>query len=421
MTTPDYFAADTYDQPEIQTIQTRQPDSPVSPRLSGIGESGESGKSGKPPRLYRADELKEGTPTRWLARGTIPQAEVSVLIGAEGIGKSLWWVLVVSYVTTGRKSNLLGIPQREPRDVVLILTEDSWADVRARLVSAGADLARIRVFCEDDDGTGAPTFPDDFVYIVDELKHSRPGLIVVDAWLDTVRAGIQIKDTQQAREALHPWKEFAARSGAGVLLLGHTNRTDSDDLRSMIGATAALRQKARVLLFAMAPPETEGVLYVGSEKSNHAGRSTATEYRIDVQQVREETDDDPGTVPRLRVVGDTGRTVQDHFATWRKQSKEAARPQTADEKAAEWVRDYLTDRGGQALASEVQEAATFTDVNPKRLPAAVKSLGGYVGPGDGPRTPHVYRLTLQTLQTLQLASDGEPAGESEMSDSEVAA
>jgi len=41
------------------------------------------------PRLWPASELKPAAQPRWLARNRMPRRSVSLLIGDEGIGKSL--------------------------------------------------------------------------------------------------------------------------------------------------------------------------------------------------------------------------------------------------------------------------------------------------------------------------------------------
>ena len=136
--------------------------------------------------------MKEGEPTLWLARDLLPRAAVSVLVGAEGIGKSLWWVLVVAHVTTGTANPALGLPARDPSYVLLALTEDTWADVRARLIAAGADLARVLVLCEEDNGAGTAIFPRDLDRVDEAAKQAQGAghtlaLVVVDCWLDTIR------------------------------------------------------------------------------------------------------------------------------------------------------------------------------------------------------------------------------------------
>ncbi|MCV7173077.1 AAA family ATPase [Mycobacterium manitobense] len=165
------------------------------------------------PRLWRAAELADQEQGRWLAKNWLPLAAVALLIGDEGIGKSLLWVLIIAHVTTGKPMPAMGIPAREPQAVVIVVTEDDWkTTVRPRLTVAGVNLDMVHVICTDRDGSGAPVFPRD----VDLLDGLDFVLLVVDAWLDTVPASLSVRDPQQARQALHPFKELASREGCAV-------------------------------------------------------------------------------------------------------------------------------------------------------------------------------------------------------------
>ena len=370
-----------------------------SPHVSETAETAETAETG--PRLWRANDLKPAEPTRWLVRGHLPLGQVAVLVGDEGIGKSLWWVLIVAHVTTGLACPALGLPARDPRDVLLVLTEDSWtADVRPRLEAAGADLGRIVVVAEDDDGSGSPIFPRDMPLITRGAEGLDLALVVVDAWLDTVDSGKQVKDPQQARQALHPWRNTAATTGASVLLLAHSNRSDVSSLRDKVGATAALRQKARVLLYAAQPPESQGVMYLGPNKANSMAIAEAIAYKVNVVQVRPATDDDPGTIARLSVLGRTGATMEDHHVKWRAAIRRAEHP-SADDRVKPWLLAYIgkhgqdTPLGRKVAAKTAQDAAHANGHNPERLAKIVRAEGGYAGP-DGPGGPWIYRLPINS-------------------------
>ena len=54
------------------------------------------------PRLWNASDLKAASQPRWLARNRLPRAAVSLLVGEEGIGKSLMWVWLASAISTGK-------------------------------------------------------------------------------------------------------------------------------------------------------------------------------------------------------------------------------------------------------------------------------------------------------------------------------
>jgi AAA domain len=168
-------------------------------------------------RLHRASDMAESKPVAWrLAPGYLAAAKVNLLVGAEGIGKSLWIVRAIASITTSEPWGPFTIVS-DPADAILIATEDGWEDtIRPRLEVAGADLDRVHVLCSDHDGTGTPTFPGDMFAL--RSMGITPSIVVVDAWIDTVPGGLQVKDPQKARNAVAPWREYAAETGAAVLL-----------------------------------------------------------------------------------------------------------------------------------------------------------------------------------------------------------
>ena len=384
-------------------------------RVSETDETNDSANTG--PRLWSGLELRESEPTRWLVRGQLPLAQVAVLIGDEGVGKSLWWVLVVAHITTGAGDDRLGIPPGRPRDVVLVLTEDAWTtDVRPRLETAGADLSRVHVLAEEEDGSGSAYLDRDRRVIEEAAEDLDVALIVVDAWLDTVGSGTQVKDPQQARQALAPVHRMAQTTGASVLLVAHSNRADDGNLRNRVGATGALRQKARVLLYAARPPETDDVLYLGPDKANGARLGNAIAYRLRVEQVRPASDDDPGTVARLQVIGDTGATMATHYARWRAEAHKREHPD-ADERAWRWLQAYIAENGidaplgRQVDAAEAKEAGRLEGHNPQRLAKVIKAHNGYAGP-DGAGASWVYRLHLTGGITLKSSDQSSQTSQS---------
>lgn len=323
-----------------------------------------AGQTGKP-KLWRAADLKPAAQLKFLAKNRIPFGAATILCGDEGIGKSLLWVLIVAAVTTGSALPEFGIPERDPADVVLILTEDAWQhDVLPRLTVAGAELSRVLVICTEDDGTGAPTFPDDMALITD--SGIRPALVVVDAWLDTVPGRLSVKDPQQSREALHPWKEAAGKTGAAVLLLTHTNRLDTANMRDRYGASAALRQKARSTLFAMAEPDAPGVLLVGPDKANNSrGGIHASRFRIEPVQHFDPTLDHDGTVPLLVFVADTGQTIKAHLAEALSAERDSKRQRPGAEM---FLRVFLAD--GRKPYGDVIAAGKVQGFSEKQLRTA---------------------------------------------------
>lgn len=294
---------------EVQdTITSARRSTPVSDASDSADEDPFDDEG---PRVWRATDLKPSAPSSWLAQGRLPRAAISLLVGDEGIGKSLLWVWIAGAITTGKPLPEFGIPARDPAHVIVVVTEDDWSStVRPRLEAVGADLARVSVVCTESDGSGAPTFPRDLHLIAS--ADPVPALVVVDAWLDTVPSGLRVRDPQDARIALHPWKELAQITNASVLLITHTNRDKSADARDRYGITGELRKKARMTLYAQA--DAEGRLIVGPEKMNTARPLPASRFGIKPVQWFAPSDDEDGTVPVLRYLGASDRTAREHVA-----------------------------------------------------------------------------------------------------------
>lgn len=363
--------------------------------------------NGEVPRLdVRNAGAMELRCTTWIAPGWVPRGALSVLVGNEGIGKSLWWVRLVAHITTGSADPGMRLPSRAPENVLLILTEDPWSEVAERLRLAGADLARIFVLSESNSRTGVPTVPGaDMTLIWDAAVDHEVGLVVVDAWLDTVPSGSQVKDTQGGRAALSPWALLAERTGAGVLLIAHSNRLGSDSLRDLVGGTIALRQKARMLLFAAAPEHERGVaVYVGPDKVNLTAIERAQRYPLETSQVRETTAEDPGTCARLGDPEEAVGTIQALASAWYKDQQRLAKEQSKPSvsvRLRDWLRGDLLgwevrDGFRVALAKEVQERAVQTagfaaSSVRDNIVGAVCDLGGTAGVLAA-KGPHFYRI-----------------------------
>ncbi len=336
-----------------------------------------SGGGDGQPRLWSATDLKPSAQPRWLAKSRIPFAAVSLLVGDEGIGKSLLWVWIVAAVTTGKPLPGFGIPTRNPSPVILVVTEDGWQDtVLPRLQVAGADLNMIEVICTEADGSGAPVFPRD-LHLIDQADPA-PAIIVVDAWLDTVPSRLSVKDPQQARQALHPWKETATKTDAAVLLICHTNRVSTANPRDRYGVTGELRKKARMTLYAQ-KADDDSTLIVGPEKANGARTVAASQFTVTSERFWAPTDEHDGTVPLLTYLGESAQTAREHLA-----DSVADRDGNGGDAAVDWLATFLAD--GPRWSVEVHDARKVKQITEQKLRAAKLKLNVKSGraAGDGP-------------------------------------
>ncbi|WP_348651213.1 AAA family ATPase [Mycolicibacterium neoaurum] len=331
-------------------------DNRVRPRVIDFRPKPPASDKEERPKVWKATQLERAKPKTWLAKQRIPRAGVTVLVGDEGIGKSLFWVWIVAAITTGEALPMFGIPKRSPQHVRLILTEDDWStEVRPRLEVAKADLRYVDVVACSRDGSGSPVFPSDDMALL--YEEPIPAFIVVDAWLDTVHGSLNVQMPQDARKALHPWKDLAVQLDAAVLLMTHTNRDTGSSARNKYGITGELRKKARMTLFAQR--DERGQLVIGPEKANGTAIVAASMFTIDSVAVREPTDDDDGTVPRLRYISDSDQDMREHAAG-----------DMAPE--AKWLIEFLCEEA--KTSAEVFDAAKELGFKRHRIYVASRSL-----------------------------------------------
>jgi len=310
--------------------------------------------------------MAESKPVAWrLATGYLAAGKVNLLVGAEGIGKSLWAIRAIASITTGEPWGPFTISS-DPAHAILIATEDGWEDtIRPRLEVASADLDRVHVLCADDDGTGTPTFPDDMPAL--RSVGITPSLVVVDAWIDTVPGGLQVKDPQKARKAVAPWREYAAETGAAVLLVAHTNRLESQDIRNTYGLSGALRQVARSTIYALEDPDTKALL-VGPDKSNLGDKGVAHRFMRTPIEHFTPTEDSDGTVALLESIGDDSKSIQDMLA----EQVDAAKPAPKTRAIDLWLRETLSD--GPVASADLEAMARVQGYSRDQLRGARERL-----------------------------------------------
>jgi hypothetical protein len=260
----------------------------------------------------------------WLLPGVLPDDELAVLIGEEGIGKGLFCASCIARVT------------QAGHNVLIIATEDDYERVlKPRLDVAGADPTRCWVmFLDESTLQGQPTLPHNHLEVAEVIRRYDIRLVYIDPWVSSVSGGLRLRDTQDARRAIDPLTALARSMHCSVLAVAHPNRGEGD-LRARVGLTAVLRQAARVLLYALEPPDDDTRIIVGVEMANNARRAPATVYRKvprehpllpgdAVYAVEEDTDALPLTIRQWH---DRVRPDRDHRTTDRWPEVQAAADQ----------------------------------------------------------------------------------------------
>lgn len=340
----------------------------------------------KPPaatrfKMFKGSETAPARKMQWLAKGRIPQAATTILVGNESIGKSLFWAHLAAIVTNGWSAPYLGIEAGPKRYVMLVLNEDDWTtQAKPRLQAAGVDLDYVLLVAEDAEGIGSPTFPDAATMDMmrDGMREMDVALVVVDTWMNTLR-GVDIKDPVKARNALQPWTELAQEFKTSVLLVTHTNRLNSKNTRDVMGGTSELRKAARSTLFAQLDDQKR--LTVGVDKSNVAAATHAAIY--DKVVVTVQLGDDSDEFPILKYVGDCDQTAQEILEDSVESQDDKCEGKVT---ATEWVEDILRNNGGSMISNDLMylgKAAGYSEnqIQRAKLKLGVKGVRQEIKPG----------------------------------------
>jgi hypothetical protein len=179
-------------------------------------------------------------------------------------------------------------------------------------------------------------------------------LFVADPIISRLDAGLDSHKDGEVRQALEPLVAMLGRTGCSGLGLIHVNKSASADPLTTLMASRAFAAVARAVLFVMTDPDDETARLLGQPKNN-LGRSDlpTLAFKIEGHKVAE-TDDGPVWTGRLVWMGETDRSIRDAL----EQSVGArGEDRTAASEAADWLTDYLTEKGGSADYAEIKRDA----------------------------------------------------------------
>jgi len=202
--------------------------------------------------------------TRWIWPNRLPLGSLAILEGLPEAGKTTLFCDIVARITTGR-----AMPDcrggMSPQNVLIFEAEDSGSTVHNRLVSAGADMERVKI--PETRATDHPIrFPTDISEVEACAAKHHVSLILIDPI--TAYAEGNLNNDQSARSILTPLAQMAERLSAAVVIIRHLTKTGSGSplLRGAgsIGIAGAARS---VLLVAESPSDPEQRI-IASVKSN---------------------------------------------------------------------------------------------------------------------------------------------------------
>jgi hypothetical protein len=302
-------------------------------------------EDGRKLRVRSLQEVKI-VPTRYLWTDYLPVAELAMLVGKPGVGKSTVAADVAAKLTTGQ---LDGSFCGQPQNVLYSLTEDSEGVFKARFVAAGGDVARLSIVdVVHGQSDGSPMLVDaDLDALRLTIAQLRPALVVLDA-LNSSLDG-QVNDNSNIRPQLEKLKSLAHQTNTAVLGIGHFRKsTNGSEPLDSIGGAGAYGQVIRQAL-GCARDEDEGACTLSVIKTNGQSLDVASLlYRIEEAQV---PSDDGGlaSVGRVEWLGESETSVRDLL----QQTPQGVDDRSEREEAADWLVDFLVSNGGEAPAKDV--------------------------------------------------------------------
>ncbi|MFE2110563.1 AAA family ATPase, partial [Kitasatospora sp. NPDC059463] len=301
--------------------------------------------------------------------GRIPAGALTLAAGREGTGKSSFGIWLAAQLSLGK---LPGSFFGKPRTVFYAAVEDSWSRTLVpRLMAAGADLNYVyRVEAQDIlRGETMISLPLDVELIEQAIAEYGAAALIVDPLMSTLGSGTDAHRTQDVRQALEPLVRMAERTKALTLGIAHFNKASGSDASQLISGSGAFKDLARAIIaFARDP---EGEQQVMTQTKNSLGRLLdlpSLGYRIEGTDIH--TPKGVANVGRLEWTGIAERSVEDTLAA----SGDRGDVTERDE-AATWLRDYLTDNGGEALVKDIKKSAAADDIAERTLERAKKKIG----------------------------------------------
>lgn len=194
-----------YDMDALRTIVQRQP------------KPGES-------RFKTLDLTLEPPPVHWIVENLICKGDIHLLIGEPGIGKS-WLTMGLALAVAGEASDFLGFPVSE-HGRVLYLDEENPEDlIYNRMNKLGmSEFAAKNIRYLNNVGVRLDKQADD---VIEEALDFEPTLVVLDS-LTRFHTEDENHAGSMAGLFHNAIKPLARETGAGVVLIHHANKTDSN-------------------------------------------------------------------------------------------------------------------------------------------------------------------------------------------------
>jgi putative DNA primase/helicase len=355
----------------------------------------------------------------WLWPGRIPLADVTLLVGDPGVGKSLLALDLAARVTRGgpwpdqAKAEVgsgraegnsekieppsdSSLPPSNPGSVILFSAEDTLREtVRPRLEAAGADCSRVvairmsvtmklRLSILDQDESRIFEFRRDLRDLW-KLIHVTPDcrLVVIDS-LNSCLSENSEKVRVDDWGLLLRLAGFARRARVAMLLVSHLRKKGGRAISCSLGSLAFAATARAVWAVAKDPDSAERRLFV-PVKNNLAADTSGLAFTIE--------SDSAGSAARIRWSPEPANAAADAVLSY---SRRNGRPDDERKHAISWLAGYLND--GPRPAQEVRRAADANAIGYGTLRRAFRDLRAEAIKEPTSHGPWFWRLPVKDAQ-----------------------
>lgn len=346
-------------------------------------KSKRSGKRGWSMATQTASNV-EMEAVRWLWKGRIPRAKLTILAGDMGDGKSF-----VCADLAARLSKGIPFPDGfacPTGEILIVNTEDDPADTTVpRLFEAGADLAKIEIyFGIENNETGEKGRLDlarDLPLIEDFLE-ARPEtqLVIVDP-IGSFSGDRNLNAYHEVYTTLGPLNELASRYDTAILGIVHMNKAETLSAKHRVTGSTAILAAARCAWIVLRDPDSEDKrrrLFLPLKQNNSAGDDTGLAFRI--------TADDPDGVAHIEWSDETVEATADEVLRRATAVRGEKQKDPDDLDAVRFLREVLKD--GPVDSRQVESEARAYGISLKtckrhkdKLDITVRRVGGFASEG----------------------------------------
>ena len=324
---------------------------------------------------------------RWLWRGRIPLAMVTLIEGAGGIGKSLLLAWLAAAVSRGDLEGDLDAPAH----TIILATEDDQATIWVpRLDAASAERVHISLL---NDGV-VLRLPADADLLEATISKIGAKLVIIDPVASIMHATTPLG----IRSAIEPLVMVSRRTGAAIILVRHLNGREGASARQRGLGGSTLANVARVsYLLATHPDDGDsagGQRILAPIQFNVGPAPRALVGCIEAV--------DAG--PRLQWITESDMTADECLARRDKPQRPRGRPRL--DEAMSLLRRVLAD--GPRLEREIAAEAASLGIATSTLRDARGALGvesrrqEFGGP---------YWLSLPPARAIEIDADGDVAAQ----------